>query len=288
VDKILVLLATSPRELRAHLRVRWTIFGKEEGYLPHERRPVSMEFDPFDRLGSTRHFIALARRGGPGTRAQVIGAGRLVLPAREVARANGWAHGLPLEAKVDLDLSMVGPPGSIAEVGRLCIQERWRAGTVALPELCIAMCMESLRHGVEHWISVANLHCDSEDEARLIHESIKRRGLLRTDIPARSRARIRPATPPRFRVYTERERRRAEHDDEAALRLPRAVSSEAKLGARYVGEPLWDEHFGMFTMPLVAAVHDVLRAARRYRRSSSCSARCAAPAPGRSMTARST
>ncbi|WP_437982327.1 GNAT family N-acetyltransferase [Sorangium sp. So ce117] len=195
-----------------------------------------------------------------------IGAGRLVLPNPGVVRASGWEHGLPLEAKVRIDLSALGPPGTIAEVGRLCVLERWRARTAALPELCIAMCSESRRHGVTHWISAANLECDAEDEARLIHEVITRRGLMRSDIPVHRRAADGPSSPPRFHFYTDEERRRASAGDLSGLRLPRAVSSDAKLGARYIGEPIWDEHFGMFAQPLIAAVQDVMTAAARYLR----------------------
>ncbi|WP_437723069.1 GNAT family N-acetyltransferase [Sorangium sp. So ce861] len=199
-------------------------------------------------------------------KATIIGAGRLVLPNPCVARARGWEHGLPLEAKVRIDLSALGPPGTIAEVGRLCVLERWRAKTSALPELCVAMCQESRRHGVTHWISAANLECDSVDEARLLHEVIQRRGLMRSDIPVSLRATDTPRSPPRFRFYTDEERGRAIAGELSGLRLPRAVSTDAKLGARYVGEPIWDEHFGMFAQPLVAAVQDVMTAAERYLR----------------------
>ncbi|XXT18201.1 hypothetical protein WME94_49020 [Sorangium sp. So ce429] len=199
-------------------------------------------------------------------KATIIGAGRLVLPSPGVAKARGWEHGLPLEAKVRIDLSALGPPGTIAEVGRLCVLERWRAKTAALPELCVAMCLESRRHGVTHWISAANLECDSEDEATLVHEVIRRRGLMRSDIPVRLRTADRPRAPARFRFYTDEERGRAIAGDVSGLRLPRAVSTDAKLGALYIGEPIWDEHFGMFAQPLIAAVQDVMTAAERHLR----------------------
>ncbi|MGK3984887.1 hypothetical protein WME99_17705 [Sorangium sp. So ce136] len=195
-----------------------------------------------------------------------IGAGRLVLPNPGVAKAHGWEHGLPLEAKIRMDLSALGPPGTIAEVGRLCVLERWRTRTAALPELCAAMCLESRRHGITHWISAANLECDSADEALLIHEVIRRRGLMRSDIPVGLKATDGPRSPPRFRFYTDEERGRARDDNPSRLRLPRAVSTDARLGARYIGEPIWDEHFGMFAQPLIAAVQDVMTAAERYLR----------------------
>jgi hypothetical protein len=63
--KFKIVLAQSPTEIRAHLRKRWLIFGKEEGYLPRLSPPVAMEFDAFDRYSSARHFtILLDEEGG--------------------------------------------------------------------------------------------------------------------------------------------------------------------------------------------------------------------------------
>ena len=196
---------------------------------------------------------------------RVIGAGRLLLPSRDIARSNGWQHGLPMEEKLHLDLSTIGPPGSIGEVGRFCIEEGFR-GTTALAELCLAMCLESSRHGVRYWISAANMDCDGEEEALIIYNLIRRRGLFRDDIRVISRVKEGPTRPPRFFFYVdERERSRAIDGDRTA-RLPRAVAADAALGARYIGAPLWDGHFGMFSMPLIAAVEDVFKAVERICR----------------------
>jgi hypothetical protein len=60
-----IMLARSPAEIRAHLRKRWLIFGREEGYLPKLAPPVAMEFDAFDRYATARHFIiVLDEEGG--------------------------------------------------------------------------------------------------------------------------------------------------------------------------------------------------------------------------------
>ncbi|HZF55266.1 MAG TPA: hypothetical protein VE093_41730 [Polyangiaceae bacterium] len=59
MNKIRSVLAESAKDVRAHLRKRWTIYGKAEGYLPALKPPVSMEFDAFDRLATTRHFIVV-------------------------------------------------------------------------------------------------------------------------------------------------------------------------------------------------------------------------------------
>jgi hypothetical protein len=127
---------------------------------------------------------------------------------------------------------------------------------------------ESLRNGVTYWLSAANMDCDSEEEAHVIHALLDRRGLVRRDIGVTVRARERPPSPPRFLFFKgEEERRRAINGDPQA-RLPRAVSADAALGAKFIGGPLWDAYFGMFAVPLIASVEDVLRTVERLRRAS--------------------
>ena len=196
---------------------------------------------------------------------RVIGAGRLLLPNQGVALSNGWEHGLPIEEKIHVDLSNVGPAGSIGEVGRFCIEEGFR-GTTALVELCHAMCLESARHGVKHWISAANMDCDSEEEAHIIYGLLRRRGLLREDIRVTPRVEEMPLRAPRFVFYADEADRRRAIDGDRTARLPRAVAADAALGARYIGEPLWDSYFGMYSMPLIAEVDGVLKAVERIRR----------------------
>jgi hypothetical protein len=198
---------------------------------------------------------------------RVIGAGRLLLPNQDIARSNGWRYGIPIEEKLHLDLSGVGAPGSIGEVGRFCVDEGFR-GTMALVELCLAMCLESSKHGLKYWVSAANMSCDSEEEARIIYNLIQRRGLFRDDIRATPKVEAAPTSPPRFLFYAdEHERSRALRGDRTA-RLPRAITADAELGARYIGEPLWDGYFGMFSMPLIAAVEDVFKAVTKVCRAS--------------------
>jgi hypothetical protein len=198
-------------------------------------------------------------------RGRVIGAGRLLLPNPEVARANGWQHGLPIEGRLHIDLSSVNPLGLVGEVGRFCIEEPWRGGT-ALVELSVAMCVESLQRGVTHWLSAANMECDSEGDARIIYRLLERRGLVQRDIRVTPKGDERPRAPPRFFFYTTEEERGRALECDPRARLPRAIGADAALGARYIGEPLWDPYFGMFAMPLIAVVEDVLQRAQALGR----------------------
>jgi putative hemolysin len=189
-----------------------------------------------------------------------------MLPNPDVAKANGWRYGLPLEGALDFDLSSIAPASAIGEVGRLCVDRAWR-NKGAIPELCIAMCLDSLLHGVEYWVSSANMSSDSGAEAQLLATVLERRQMTRHDIVATSKVRRQPVTPWRFRFFTEEERRRAiEGESIESLRLPPVISVDARLGARYFGPPVWDGHFGMYAMPLIASVREVLRNAGTLRR----------------------
>jgi N-acyl-L-homoserine lactone synthetase len=63
MDRLKGMLAESPAMIRAHLRRRWTIYGKGEGYLPNHEPPASMEFDRYDKLQTTRHFVIVKTSG---------------------------------------------------------------------------------------------------------------------------------------------------------------------------------------------------------------------------------
>ncbi|WP_437504294.1 hypothetical protein [Sorangium sp. So ce1099] len=62
MKEVIASLAARSKDVRAHLRIRWSVFGKEEGYLSSIEPPVSMEFDGFDGLSTTRHFIVSIRK----------------------------------------------------------------------------------------------------------------------------------------------------------------------------------------------------------------------------------
>ena len=59
-------------------------------------------------------------------------------------------------------------------------------------------------------------------------------------------------------MYTEAERLRAAGGDLTGIALPRTLSLFAKrMGARFVGPPLYDGHFNVFALPLVTALADL-------------------------------
>lgn len=195
----------------------------------------------------------------------VVAAGRLVFPNLAIARASGTTNGLPLEQKIQIDLSALAPPGAVAEVGRLCVAKSWRS-SAALLDLCMVMCEASLTRGVLVWISAANMECDDPDEARDLHLVFDRMGLVDHAVRVTLKGSERPAARSRFSFFRDGEERRRALAGAGKTRLPKVIALDAALGARYVGEPLWDAHFGMFAMPLYARVEDVRAAVERFTR----------------------
>jgi hypothetical protein len=67
-----------------------------------------------------------------------------------------------------------------------------------------------------------------------------------------------PQTPRRRSCYTEEQRERALGGDLAGLDLPRTLSLFAsRMGARYIGSPVYDSYFNVFALPLVAPLADI-------------------------------
>ncbi len=242
-------VATTQRQLDDALRVRWAVFGGElrllAGAMPPSRREVSC----FDTLETTVHLVVYAD-GEP------VATSRLLLPSPEVALATGGHLGIELEQK--LDLSGVGGPGLVfAESTRFCILKQWRHSE-ALPRLQAGLYAESRRRGVTHWIASANMETDSEEDARLVFQVAAHRGWSSQRWRVRARAPSEAPAVPSAPLYTPRERARAHQGLLDGLGMPRPLSLFArKMGARFVGEPLYDEGFRRFSLPLVAALDDV-------------------------------
>jgi len=242
------LVATTQRQLDDALRVRWAVFGGELRLLgtpPPARREVNC----FDTLDTTVHLVVYAD-GRP------VGTTRMLLPNPEVARESGGHLGIDLEQK--FDLSGVGGAGLVfAETTRYCVLREWRGSEVLL-RLQAALYAESRRRGVTHWIASANTETDVWDDALLAWRVAAHRGLVSERWHIRPHEASAPPAMPRAPLYSPAERLRAHEGRLAGLRLPRTLSFFAqKLGARFVGEPIYDAHFRMCSMPLVAALDDV-------------------------------
>ncbi len=243
------LVATTQRQLDDALRVRWAVFGQELRLLGGPPRPAPREVDCFDTLPTTVHLVVYA-----GSRP--VATSRLLLPNAEVTHLTARRLGIALEQK--LDLSSVAELGlSLAESTRFCILKEWRHSEV-LVRLQAGLYQESRRLGVSHGIASANTETDSPEDAELLFQVAAHQGLVSSRWRVTTLATHAPPEHPSAPLYTPRERARARQGELAGLRLPRALALFArKMGARFIGAPLYDAGFRRFSMPLIAALDEI-------------------------------
>ena len=242
------LVATTQKHLDDALRIRWTVFGSELGLLT-THPPALREVHCFDTLETTLHFIVYANQ-------RPVATARLLLPNSEVASTTGQFLGIDLEQKFDLSALCV-PGVTPAETTRYCVLGRWR-GSEALLLLNAVMYQESRRRGVSHWVAAANMETDSLDDARLVCRLAAHQGLVSERW--RVEPRIHPEGPsePEAPLYSPQQRQRAREGMLEGLRLPRTLSLfSRKLGARFVGNPIYDTQFRRYALPLVSALDDI-------------------------------
>lgn len=242
-------VASTQRELDDAVRIRWTVFGGElrllSGTPPVSRREVSC----FDTLETTVHLVVYA-----GT--EPVATSRLLLPNPDVASATGGHLGIELEQK--LDLEGIGGAGLLfAESTRFCIVKRWRHSEAVL-RLQAGLYEESRRRGVTHWIASANMETDCAEDAGRMVEVASRRGWLSPRWRVRPSVVSEPPEAPTAPFYTAVEREHARQGRIEGMRMPPVLSLFAqKMGARFVGAPLYDAGFHRFSLPLVAALDEV-------------------------------
>ncbi len=235
----------SKQQLDDALKLRFQVFGEELGLLP-DSTPIPREFDALDTLDTTLHFLAYADD-------LPVGTVRLLLPNPEIAQRMGTRFGFYLEHHFDLsslDQSCLSP----AELTRFCILKPFRHSPV-LQSLYQYMRLESLRRGISHWIASANTETDSMEDALIIGAVAKELG-LGSDVPGivRKQSGSFPTEPSRP-FYSPQERRKAQEGRLLELALPRPVQTFARLGARFMNEPMFDARFRSCSLPLVACVN---------------------------------
>ena len=243
------LVATTQRQLDDALRIRWAVFGEELHLIGGPTPLAPREVDCFDTLPTTVHLVVYAG-------AKPVATARLLLPNPEVAHLSGKRLGIALEQK--LDLSGVNGSGlSLAESTRFCILKEWRHSEVLL-RLQAGLYWESRRFGVSHWIASANTETDSAEDADLVFQVAVHQGLMSPRWQVRTLDPHAPPEVPRAPLYTPRERIHARQGQLSSLRLPRTLALFArKMGARFLGAPLYDAGFRRFSMPLIAALDEV-------------------------------
>lgn len=247
MKRLQCLIATTQRQLDDALRVRWTVFASELGLIAPHTTPAPREVHCLDTLETTVHFVVYADD-------KPVATTRLLLPNAEVARATGHPLGLDLEQKLDLS-PLRGL--AVAETTRYCTLRAWR-GSEAVVLLNAALYHESRRRGVTHWVACANTETDVLEDARLALHVARSQELVSPHWRVQPWHTPQGPEAPEAPLYSPQQRLAAQAGALQALKLPRTLSLFArKLGARFIGEPLYDLHFRRYAVPLVAALSDI-------------------------------
>ncbi|MFT3772751.1 MAG: GNAT family N-acetyltransferase [Minicystis sp.] len=248
------IVARTPQEIRDAQRVRWAVYGEEERLLSRERRFEGREIDARDEQETTSHLLVYA--GG-----EAVGTVRLLRPSAE--RESGCL-GLDLEAKWDLG-ALAAPGIAPAEVTRYCVLRQHRH-TGVTTALFAGLYAESVRRGITHWVAGANMETDLPEDAAVAYRVAQEKGFCSARFAASPRVAEVPRTPRRRACYTEEQRRQAAGGDLTGIALPRTLALFAsRMGARFIGPPVYDTGFDVFALPLVATLADL--AATRANRS---------------------
>ncbi len=234
MPKLRCVIAESRKELDDALRVRWQVFVDECRYLRRQDYFTRREFDAFDTLESTFHFVAYLDDRPCATV-------RLLMPNVEVAAENGSRFGLDMERKYDL-ADFARQDVSVAETPRSSVIAAARSSG-ALMVLYGEMYRVSRMLGVTHWVASANTETDVPEDAALVYELARKKGFVSD----------------RYRVSALKEEsaptggsHRIPVDAVKGPRFPRTLSIFAtRMGARYTGRPVYDGGFRMFAIPLV-------------------------------------
>ncbi|RYZ07376.1 MAG: GNAT family N-acetyltransferase [Myxococcales bacterium] len=225
-------------------RVRERVYCEEERMLESSAPSASRR-----SLGSETELLVYA-----GTEA--VGTVRLRVVAPD-AQASDPLGGLELASKFRLR-GFEKPSVVVGEVGGFCILRPYRGTRVASLLFGALRCV-SRRRSVTHWVAAANTETDSAEEAEIVYRLLHAKRLVSTAFHALAKSAEEHPRPRRF-IYTPDERRRASRGDLQALQLPKVVALFAgKMGARYIGRPVYHRDFNVFATPLAVELSQLDR-----------------------------
>jgi putative hemolysin len=230
-----VVIAREPREVEAAQRLRYRIFGEELGaILPSGASGLDQDaFDPFcDHL--------LVRNATSG---DVVGTYR-ILPAERATRAGGFY------TATEFDLGRVVELPGLVEVGRACVDPRFRNGSV-LALLWAGLAAHLRSSGYEHVMGCASVPADDRRHAA---DACAR--LLRDH-----------AAPPEWRVTPYRPLPLESANATSPRPLPPLVRGYLRMGASVCGPAAWDPAFRTADVVMVLPMQRLERRfANRFRR----------------------
>jgi putative hemolysin len=206
-----VVIAREPREVEAAQRLRFRVFGEELGaVLPNATSGLDQDgFDPF-----CDHLLVRDRAS-----CAVVGTYR-ILPAERASDAGGFY------TATEFDLGRLGELPGLVEVGRACIDPRFRNGGV-LALLWAGLAAHLRTSGCEHVMGCASLPANDPRQAADVCAR-----LLRDH-----------AAPPEWRVTPYRPLPLVGANATTRVALPPLVRGYLRMGAMVCGPPAWDQAF---------------------------------------------
>lgn len=239
-------IARTSRHIADAQRVRWRVYGEEEGLLPPSAAvDDGREIDARDQDDAAVHLLVYAGD-------EPVGTVRLLQARASAGPVLGGCLGLDLDAKLDLG-ALCRPGLAAAEITRYCVLRRYRCTGVA-KMLYDALRIESRRRAITCWLAAANMETDYVEDAALAYELLCARDLV--DARWRAEPRAAPAVRSRRRrpCYTDEQRHTAASGRGAELPLPRTLALfSIRMGARFIGPPMYDDYFNTFALPLIAS-----------------------------------
>ena len=238
--RLQALWARHEDEVRAAQQLRYRVFAQEMGAqltrLPGA--PEGHDIDIYDRVCEHLLIRTLATDHQPS---EVVGTYRLLTPGG--ARLVG---GLYTDTEFDLArLRHLRP--RIAELGRSCIDERWRTGGVIML-LWSSLAEFMSRNGLDVMLGCASIPMrDGGHMAASLWAQLQQHHL----------APIEHHVTPRLALPVEK------LDSTLAVDPPPLIKGYLNCGAKVLGAPAWDPDFGTADLPMMLQLRELSPAYRR-------------------------
>ncbi len=230
-----VLVARDPRDVEAAQRLRYRVFGEELG-ATLSSGALGLDRDDFDEFCD--HL--LVRDAATG---DVVGTYR-VLPASR-ARA-----GIGFYTATEFDLGPLEQLPGVVEVGRACIDARYRTGGV-LAVLWAGLAAHLRAGGHEHVIGCASIPATDPRQAAGVCARLLREH----------------AGPHEWAVVPRRPLPLDDADRDAVIAVPPLVRGYLRMGATVCGPPAWDQEFRTADVVMLLPMSRLdARFAARFRR----------------------
>jgi putative hemolysin len=227
-------------DVRAAQQLRWRVFSQEMGARLHRLpgAPEGHDIDIYDRFCEHLIIRTTATDDQPS---EVVGTYRLLTPGG--AKLVG---GLYTDTEFDLvRLRHLRP--RIAELGRSCIDERWRTGGVIML-LWSSLAAFMARNGLDVMLGCASVPMrDGGHLAASLWNQLRREHL----------APIEHHVTPRLPLPVD------ELEGGLQVEPPALVKGYLKCGAKVLGAPAWDPDFGTADLPMMLQMREMSPAYRR-------------------------